>query len=132
MATQKPLTGLIVHRGTVRSGAVSAGQGARLAVDVLRREATRRNHSATHLLHLALRTVLGAHVQQKGSLVGPDRFRFDFTHGKTMSADEIRQVEDMVNDRVLANAPSRGREMIQASSACRQNTRNRLFQAKPG
>ena len=105
--TLKPLAGLVVHRGTVKSGSVSAGQTARLSVDVPRREATRRNHSATHLLHLALRTVLGAHVQQKGSLVGPDRLRFDFTHGKSMSNDEIRRVEDMVNERVLSNAPVR-------------------------
>ncbi|HVU03444.1 MAG TPA: alanine--tRNA ligase [Polyangiaceae bacterium] len=103
--TQKPIPGLFVHRGVVKSGRVAVGQGARLGVDVHRREATRRNHSATHLLHLALRTVLGSHVQQKGSLVGPDRLRFDFTHGKPMTPDEIRRVEDMVNERVLSNAP---------------------------
>jgi alanyl-tRNA synthetase len=84
---------------------VSSGQTAELSVDGPRREATRRNHSATHLLHLALRTVLGSHVQQKGSLVGPDRLRFDFTHGKALTPDEVRQVEDHVNARVLLNAP---------------------------
>ncbi|HEX7670838.1 MAG TPA: alanine--tRNA ligase, partial [Polyangiaceae bacterium] len=103
--TQKPVPGLVVHRGRVRTGTVSTGQVAELTVDGPRREATRRNHSATHLLHLALRTVLGSHVQQKGSLVGPDRLRFDFTHGKAMTPEEVRQVEDHVNARVLLNAP---------------------------
>jgi alanyl-tRNA synthetase len=102
---QKPLNGLTVLKGRVRSGTVSAGQAARLVVDVHKRDATRRNHSATHLLHLALRTILGGHVQQKGSLVGPERLRFDFTHGKPMTEDEIRRVENFVNDRVLGNSP---------------------------
>jgi alanyl-tRNA synthetase len=103
--TQKPVQGLVVHRGRVLRGTVRLGEAARLQVNVPRREATRRNHSATHLLHLALRSVLGAHVQQKGSLVGTDRLRFDFTHGRALSAEEARRVEDLVNDRVLANAP---------------------------
>ncbi len=103
--TQKPVPGLVVHRGRVQSGIVEVRQSAKLAVDAKRREATRRNHSATHLLHLALRAVLGVHVQQKGSLVGPDRLRFDFTHGKALLAEEIRAVEDHVNQRILSNAP---------------------------
>jgi alanyl-tRNA synthetase len=128
--TQKPLTGLVVHRGVVRSGTLSAGQNARLAVDVPRREATRKNHSATHLLHLALRTVLGAHVQQKGSLVGPDRFRFDFTHGKAMTPEEIRQVEDMVNERVLANAPVKTE--VLTIDAARKRGAMMIFEEKYG
>jgi alanyl-tRNA synthetase len=128
--TQKPVTGLVVHRGLVRSDSVKVGQTARLSVDVPRREATRRNHSATHLLHLALRTVLGAHVQQKGSLVGPDRLRFDFTHGKAMSADEIRRVEDMVNDRVLSNAPVRTEVM--SIDAARGRGAMMIFEEKYG
>lgn len=105
--TQKPVPGLVVHRGKVTEGTLNTGDEATLAIDVPSREATRRNHSATHLLHLALRRVLGAHVQQKGSLVGPDRLRFDFTHGRAMTPDETRQVEDMVNERILMNAPVR-------------------------
>jgi alanyl-tRNA synthetase len=105
--TQKPLTGLIVHRGRVESGSVSVGEAAELAVDTPRRERIRRNHSSTHLLHWALRQVLGAHAQQKGSVVGPDRFRFDFTHNKPLSADEIAKIEELVNARTLQNHPVR-------------------------
>jgi len=128
--TQKPVPGLVVHRGRVRSGTVSVGQDARLRVDVPKREATRRNHSATHLLHLALRTVLGAHVQQKGSLVGPDRLRFDFTHGKSMTPDEIRRVEDMVNERVLSNAPVQTE--VLSIDAARQRGAMMIFEEKYG
>jgi alanyl-tRNA synthetase len=127
---QKPLPGLTVLKGKVRSGQVSVGQEARLAVDVPRREATRRNHSATHLLHLALRTALGAHVQQKGSLVGPDRLRFDFTHGKPMSADEIRRVEDFVNERVLGNSPVQTE--VLSIEAARKRGAMMIFEEKYG
>jgi alanyl-tRNA synthetase len=101
--TQKPLQGLVTHHGKVAEGTLKVGETAQLAVDEARRNRIRRNHSATHLLHLALRKVLGAHAQQKGSLVGPDRLRFDFTHTKPLTADEIRQIEDLVNERTLAN-----------------------------
>lgn len=96
-------SGLHLHRVTVEQGSVSAGDDVRAVVDGGRRDHTRRNHTATHLLHAALRDVLGEHVTQKGSLVGPDRLRFDFSHLKPMTADELQQVENLVNQRVLAN-----------------------------
>ncbi len=103
--TQKKLGDLIVHTGTLESGALKVGEVVDLAVDGGLRSATRANHSATHLLHEALREVLGGHVAQKGSLVAPDRLRFDFSHTSPMSDDEIAAVEDMANAIVLQNAP---------------------------
>jgi alanyl-tRNA synthetase len=103
--TQKPVPGLVTHHGKVTQGALKVGETAKLRVDEARRNRIRRNHSATHLLHLALRKVLGAHAQQKGSLVGPDRLRFDFTHTKPLTPDEIKHIEDLVNERTLANYP---------------------------
>jgi len=101
--THKPVAGLFAHRGRVASGTLRVGEPATLAVDSARRDATRRNHSATHLLHWALRQVLGSHAQQKGSLVGPDRLRFDFTSPRGLTPEEIQKVEDLVNQRTLAN-----------------------------
>ena len=103
--TQKPLPGLIVHEGQVQEGEVHLGQPVRLEVDHARRTATRRNHSATHLLHWALRTVLGEQAQQKGSLVGPDRLRFDFSYGKGVTPEELLRIEDLVNGKVLTAVP---------------------------
>jgi alanyl-tRNA synthetase len=105
LETQKPIDGLTVHKVRIEAGTVSVGDKVTAAVDHERREATRRNHSATHLLHYALRTVLGGHAQQKGSLVGPERLRFDFTHGKALDTEEIRRIEELVNAKVLVNAP---------------------------
>jgi len=103
--TQKRAGDLHVHFGTVEHGTLNAGSALDLEVDHSRRSAIRRNHSATHLLHEALRRVLGDHVAQKGSLVAPDRLRFDFSHPKPMSAGEIERIEDIANDFVLQNAP---------------------------
>jgi alanyl-tRNA synthetase len=103
--TQKMADDLIVHFGVVEAGTLQVGAKLTLEVDHARRTDIRRNHSATHLLHEALRQVLGDHVAQKGSLVAPDRLRFDFSHPKPMSNDEIERVEDIANDIVLQNAP---------------------------
>ena len=102
--TQKKAGGLLVHVGRVEKGSFKLGETVDLDVDHVRRSATRANHSATHLLHEALRQVLGPHVAQKGSLVAPDRLRFDFSHQKPMTADEIAEVEARANAIVLQNA----------------------------
>ncbi|MEL6288186.1 MAG: alanine--tRNA ligase [Pseudomonadota bacterium] len=101
--TQKKLGDLFVHFGTVTNGKVSTGTAVELEVNHARRTATRANHSATHLVHEALREVLGTHVTQKGSLVSGERLRFDFAHPKPMSAEEILRVEDMANAIILQN-----------------------------
>ena len=103
--TQKKAGDLFVHVVKVERGSIKVSDPLLLDVDHARRSAIRQNHSATHLLHEALRQVLGDHVAQKGSLVAPDRLRFDFSHPKPMSAEEIERVEDIANDIVLQNAP---------------------------
>jgi len=99
----KPTGAFVVHKVKVEQGALQVGQTVRLRIDRDRRARTRLNHTATHLLHAALRAVLGEHVTQKGSLVSADRLRFDFAHHKAMSADELKQVEDMVYAEILKN-----------------------------
>ncbi len=101
--TQKKLDVLHVHQGTVTKGTVKSGDEATFAVNGERRSAIRGHHSATHLLHAALRQVLGDHVTQKGSLVAPDRLRFDISHPKLLSGDEILKIEDIVNTQIRAN-----------------------------
>ncbi|ASK34526.1 alanine--tRNA ligase [Alcanivorax sp. N3-2A] len=93
-----------IHVGTVRSGVIRVGDTLDAYVDVERRRAIMRNHSATHLLHAALRQVLGGHVQQKGSLVGADYLRFDFSHGEALSLAQRQEVETLVNRQILANS----------------------------
>ena len=112
-ATQKKLGDIIVHEGVVEEGEIALGQTLELAVDHARRLATRANHSATHILHEALRQVVGEHVQQKGSLVTPDRLRFDFTHPKPMTEEELAEVERLGNEIVQGNAPVETRLMAQ-------------------
>ncbi|EKF19706.1 alanine--tRNA ligase [Nitratireductor pacificus] len=103
--TQKKGDGLLVHFGTVTKGTVATGAAVALRVDHARRTRIRANHSATHLLHEALREVLGTHVAQKGSLVAPERLRFDFSHPKPISDEELARIEDIANEIVLQNAP---------------------------
>src|SRR5262249_38392868 len=103
--TEKKAGDLIAHLVKVEQGSVKVGDPLLLDVDHARRNAIRQNHSATRLLHEALRQVLGDHVAQKGSLVAPDRLRFDFSHPKPMSPDEIERVEDIANDKILENTP---------------------------
>eukprot|EP01037_Dinobryon_pediforme_P022708 gene22708-23945_t len=101
--TQKMAGGVFVHSGTVERGALKIGTAIQLTVDGARRAAIRANHSATHLLHEALRMVLGEHVAQKGSMVSADRLRFDFSHPKALSEDELNKVEEIANRVVVTD-----------------------------
>ena len=102
--THKIQADVFGHHGTLESGTLAVGDVVQAKVDAALRERTRNNHSATHLMHAALRRVLGKHVQQKGSLVDSERTRFDFSHDKAMTPDEIRRVEDIVNEAIRSNA----------------------------
>ncbi|QYO66875.1 alanine--tRNA ligase-related protein [Leptolyngbya sp. 7M] len=103
--TFAPLSGLILHKSKVESGSIKVGDKVAALVDEFKRDATRRNHTATHLVHAALKEVLGTHVKQAGSVVAPNYLRFDFTHYQPMSDLEIKEVEDLVNRYILQNEP---------------------------
>jgi len=109
--TQKRAGDLHAHIGVMEKGSVAPGDGATLSVDAPRRLSTKANHSATHLVHAALRDVLGPHVTQKGSYVGPERLRFDFSHNKAVSAEEIAAIEAQVNAVIRQNVAVSTREM---------------------
>jgi len=114
--TTPALPGLTRHSGEVVEGEVEPGQEATASIDVARREAIRRNHTATHLLHWALREQLGNEVHQQGSFVGPDYLRFDFNYGAALSDAQVRAIEDLVNERVLADEPVRAFETTKAEA----------------
>jgi alanyl-tRNA synthetase len=103
--TTKPLGRLHAHQAKIEAGTISIGDSVTLAIDAARRDQIRANHSATHLLHAALRNRLGTHVTQKGSLVAPDRLRFDFSHGGALSTEDIAAVETEVNAEIRGNQP---------------------------
>jgi alanyl-tRNA synthetase len=129
--TQKKAGGdLFAHFGTVEQGTLKPGAALQLDVDHTRRSAIRANHSATHLLHEALRQVLGDHIAQRGSLVAPDRLRFDFAHNKPITADELRKIEDIANDVVLENGEVTTRVM--ALDDARESGARALFGEKYG
>ena len=128
--TQKKTGDVFAHAVKVEQGSVKVGDPLLLEVDHARRAGIRQNHSATHLLHEALRQVLGDHVAQKGSMVAPDRLRFDFSHTKPMTVQELEKVEDIANDIVLQNAPVTTRLM--ALDDARASGARALFGEKYG
>jgi alanyl-tRNA synthetase len=101
--TRRPVPGLVLHRVRVKRGSLTRGQTVHALVDAARRKVTAKNHTATHLLHAALRQVLGDHVKQAGSLVAPDRLRFDFTHFSPLTDREMDRIEELVNEQVWEN-----------------------------
>jgi len=128
--TVKDPSGLTIHKGEVVSGSVHSKDRVRLTVDEQKRRATAGNHSATHLLHAALRRVVGDHVKQAGSQVSPDRLRFDFTHFAMLEAKTLEKIEDFVNDRIRENHPVSITEM--AMEAALEEGATALFEEKYG
>ncbi|MCU0538576.1 MAG: alanine--tRNA ligase [Desulfobacterales bacterium] len=129
-AVVKDPTGLVIHRLRVSRGTIRKGDAVTLAVDAAARAATALNHTATHLLHAALRRVLGEHVKQAGSLVGPDRLRFDFTHFAHVAPEALEAVEAIVNAKIRENIPTRIEEM--AAEEAFQSGATALFEEKYG
>ncbi len=109
--TQKKMGDLFVHYGKIEKGSISIGQNVNLEIDVLKRNNSKAYHSATHLLHESLRRTLGKHVTQKGSLVSPDRLRFDFSHNKPIEKDEMKKINNIVNEIVIASTDVQTRIM---------------------
>ncbi len=103
--TASPVEGLIVHAGKIVNGKINKADKVKALIDCKNRNNIKRNHTATHLLQAVLRRTLGLHVQQSGSLVAPDRLRFDFTHSKPLTIDEIEKIQELVNDTILSNIP---------------------------
>ena len=123
--TNYALPGLHRHVARIVDGEIIAGQEATAAIDVARRDAIRRNHTGTHILHWALRQVLGDHVKQQGSLVAPDRLRFDFSHYEPVTAEQIQAIEDLANAEILANDPVHHYETTKAQR--RRTRRDRVL-----
>jgi len=128
--TLKDPTGLIIHKGRVVEGALRTGESITLSVDAEKRRATALNHTATHILHAMLRKVLGEHIKQAGSLVAPDRLRFDFTHFSQVTPEELDRIEWLVNERIRENVPVQIEEM-DAEEAF-QSGATALFEEKYG
>nr|MBL0713693.1 alanine--tRNA ligase [Desulfobacterales bacterium] len=128
--TIKDPTGLIIHKGTVTAGRIAKNERVRLTVDTAARQATARNHTATHILHAVLREVLGDHVKQAGSMVAPDRLRFDFTHFSQVEPAMLVEIERKVNLHILQNVATHTDEM--AAEEAFQSGATALFEEKYG
>jgi len=127
---QEPLEGVYAHIGKVVSGRITIDEPVKATVDIARRQSIKRNHTATHLLQWALRRVLGDHVKQAGSLVEPDRFRFDLTHFAGITKDELRRVEELVNSKIFSNQPVR--TFVTSYEFARETGATALFDQKYG
>lgn len=130
-ATQSPFKGIIAHLGKATKGSFQVGEPVSAETDSLRRQKIANNHTATHLLHWALQQVLGAHVKQSGSVVEPQRLRFDFSHHKALSGEEIRAIEDLINSKIRENLPVKSYE-ISYEEAQKQKEIKQFFGEKYG